>query len=172
MPLRRLRSPAIALAALTASIPFQTAAQDASDAAAASGPIEEIVVTARKRTESLQDTPVAVTAMSSEQIADFGAQSLADISKMTAGLLFDSEFGRGSNRPVIRGQANILGASGVSYFIDGVYIAGAIDDYDLDDVERIEIVKGPQSALYGSQHLLRRHQHRHPARRTKSSAPA
>ena len=149
MPLRRLRSPAIALAALTASIPFQTAAQDASDAAAASGPIEEIVVTARKRTESLQDTPVAVTAMSSEQIADFGAQSLADISKMTAGLLFDSEFGRGSNRPVIRGQANILGASGVSYFIDGVYIAGAIDDYDLDDIERIEIVKGPQSALYG-----------------------
>ena len=149
MPLRRLRSPAIALAALTASIPFQTAAQDASDAAAASGPIEEIVVTARKRTESLQDTPVAVTALSSDQIADFGARSLADISKMTAGLLFDSEFGRGSNRPVIRGQANILGASGVSYFIDGVYISGSIDDYDLGDVERIEIVKGPQSALYG-----------------------
>ena len=149
MSLRRLRSPAIALAALTATIPFQATAQDSSDAAAASGPIEEIVVTARKRAESLQDTPVAVTAMSSGQIADFGLQSLADIAKMTAGLLFDSEFGRGSNRPVIRGQANILGASGVSYFIDGVYISGAIDDYDLDDVERIEIVKGPQSALYG-----------------------
>ena len=112
-------------------------------------PIEQIVVTARKRAEGLQDTPVAVTALTADQIADFGVQSLADISKMTAGLLFDSEFGRGSNRPVIRGQANILGASGVSYFIDGVYVSGSIDDYDTDDIERIEIVKGPQSALYG-----------------------
>ena len=63
-------------------------------------------------------------------------------------MVFDSEFGRGGNRPVIRGQANILGNSGVSYFIDGVYVSGSIDDYDIDDVERIEVVKGPQSALY------------------------
>ena len=149
MQLRRLRSLAAVLTALTVTVPYTGAAEVPSDATAASGPIEEIVVTARKRSESLQDTPVAVTALTSEQIADFGAQSLADISKMTAGLLFDSEFGRGANRPVIRGQANILGASGVSYFIDGVYVSGSIDDYDLGEVERIEIVKGPQSALYG-----------------------
>ena len=149
MPLRRLPSQAIVLAAFTVSIPCAAAAEAPSDAASASGPIEEIVVTARKRSESLQDAPVAVTAMTSDMLGDFGMQSLADISKMTAGLLFDSEFGRGSNRPVIRGQANILGDSGVSYFIDGVSISGSIDDYDLDDIERIEIVKGPQSALYG-----------------------
>ena len=149
MPLFRLPAPACAVAALTVSIPCTYAAEAPSDTASAGGPIEEIVVTARKRTESLQDAPVAVTAMTSDLLGDFGIQSLADISKMTAGLLFDSEFGRGSNRPVIRGQANILGASGVSYFIDGVSISGSIDDYDLDDVERIEIVKGPQSALYG-----------------------
>lgn len=145
----RFRSLAIRLLASTLLIPGTALAQSAPQAAEASGPIEEILVTARKRTETLQDTPVAITAFTADQIEDFGVQSLADISKMTAGLLFDSEFTRGANRPVIRGQANILGASGVSYFIDGVYISGSIDDYDLDDVERIEIVKGPQSALYG-----------------------
>ena len=145
----RFRSLATRLAALTVLIPGVAVAQGAPEAAEASGPIEEILVTARKRTETLQDAPVAITAVTADQIEDFGVQSLADISKMTAGLLFDSEFTRGANRPVIRGQANILGDSGVSYFIDGVYVSGSIDDYDLDDVERIEIVKGPQSALYG-----------------------
>ncbi|MXY06607.1 MAG: TonB-dependent receptor [Gammaproteobacteria bacterium] len=145
----RFRSLATRLVALTVLIPGAAVAQGAPEAAEASGPIEEILVTARKRTETLQDTPVAVTVVTADQIEDFGVQSLADISKMTAGLLFDSEFTRGANRPVIRGQANILGDSGVSYFIDGVYVSGSIDDYDLDDVERIEIVKGPQSALYG-----------------------
>ncbi len=147
MPCRRLRPTVILLALSAVSVPWTAAAE--AQPAASIAPIEEIVVTARKRTESLQDTPVAVTALTADQIAEFGVQSLADVSKMTAGLLFDSEFTRGANRPVIRGQANILGASGVSYFIDGVYVSGPMDDYDLDDVERIEIVKGPQSALYG-----------------------
>jgi len=111
--------------------------------------LEEIVVTARKVEENLQDVPVAVSALTADYMADLGIQSLSDISKVTAGLVFDSEFARGSNRPVIRGQANILGGSGVSYFIDGVYITGSIDDYDINDVERVEVVKGPQSALYG-----------------------
>ena len=113
------------------------------------GIVEEVVVTARKRSEGLQDVPVAVTALTSDQIAEFGIRDLSDVSKITAGLIFDSEFSRGSNRPVIRGQANILGESGVSYFIDGLYVSGSIDDYDLSNVERIEVVKGPQSALYG-----------------------
>ncbi len=111
--------------------------------------LEEIIVTARKRAENIQEIPVAVTAITSTQIDDLDIQGLAEISKLTAGLVFDDEFGRGSDRPVIRGQANILGDSGVSYFIDGVYINGSIADYDLNDIERIEVVKGPQSALYG-----------------------
>ena len=149
MSCRRPRPPVTALVVVALSVPYTVAAEAPSDATSTVGPIEEIVVTARKRSESLQDTPVAVTALTADQIDEFGVHSLADISKMTAGLLFDSEFTRGSNRPVIRGQANILGASGVSYFVDGVYVSGSIDDYDLDDIERIEIVKGPQSALYG-----------------------
>ena len=120
-----------------------------SSAEESAGVIEEVVVTARKRSEGLQDVPVAVTAFTADQIAEFGIRDLSDVSKITAGLIFDSEFSRGSNRPVIRGQANILGESGVSYFIDGLYVSGSIDDYDLSNVERIEVVKGPQSALYG-----------------------
>ena len=111
--------------------------------------LEEIVVTARKQAESIQSVPVAITAVSAETIKDLGIKDLADISKITAGLIFDNEFSRAGNRPVIRGQGNIQGSSGVSYFIDGVYISGSIAAYDLNDVERIEIIKGPQSALYG-----------------------
>ena len=111
--------------------------------------VEEIIVTARKKEESIQDVPVAVSAISESLIQDLALQDLQDISKITAGLLFDNEFSRQSNRPVIRGQANILGDSGVAYFIDGVYITGSIADYDLNEIERIEVVKGPQSALYG-----------------------
>lgn len=108
-----------------------------------------ITVTARLTEETLQETPVAISVVSADVIDNLTLTDLSDISKLTAGLSFDNEFGRDSNRPVIRGQANILGASGVSYFIDGVRISGAITDYDLNDIERIEIVKGPQSALYG-----------------------
>lgn len=111
--------------------------------------LDEIVVTARKKSENLQEVPVSVSAVNSDMIQNLALQDLSDISKITAGLLFDNEFSRQSNRPVIRGQANILGDSGVSYFIDGVYITGSISDYDLNEVETLEVVKGPQSALYG-----------------------
>lgn len=111
--------------------------------------LEEITVTARKIEENLQETPVAITAISDDMIEELQLQDLSDLSKVAAGLLFDNEFSRRSNRPVIRGQANILGSSGVSYFIDGVYISGSISDYDLNDIERVEVIKGPQSALYG-----------------------
>lgn len=134
----------VALAGIgTAGTPSTVMAQD--DALT----LEEIVVLARKREENIQEIPVAVTAITANQIQALDLQDLSEISKLTAGLVFDAEFGRGSNRPVIRGQANILGDSGVSYFIDGVYINGSIADYDLNDIERIEVVKGPQSALYG-----------------------
>ena len=137
------------LAALAAPLVYALAASAQAPAGAPAAAIEEVLVTARKVEESIQDTPVAVTAIGAGQIEDLGLLGLADIAKMTAGLIFDSEFTRGSNRPVIRGQANILGDSGVSYFIDGVYISGSIDDYDLTQVERVEVIKGPQSALYG-----------------------
>ncbi len=142
-----LRRTPIALAVTALLTSGYTATAIAQESAASL--YDEITVTARKREENIQDIPVAVSAVTASQIEDLNIQDLSEVSKLTAGLVFDNEFGRGSNRPVIRGQANILGDSGVSYFIDGVYINGSIADYDLNDIERIEVVKGPQSALYG-----------------------
>ena len=109
----------------------------------------EIVVTARKREETLQDVPTTVAVATAETIDRLNLNSLEDISKTTPGIIFDDSLGRDANRPVIRGQASILGQSGVAYFIDGIYFTGSLADYDVETIERIEVVKGPQSALYG-----------------------
>jgi len=111
---------------------------------------DEIIVTARKRSENIQEVPLSISAFTEEMIEDSGIRDMSDIAKLTAGFSLDDEFGRvNSNRPVIRGQATILGASGVSTFVDGILIGGSLLDYDINDVERVEVVKGPQSALYG-----------------------
>lgn len=108
-----------------------------------------IVVTARRREESLQTVPTSVAVATAETIERLNLNNLTDIAQTTPGLIFDDSFGRDGNRPVIRGQANILGDSGVAFFIDGIYYSGSLADYDVDTIQRIEVVKGPQSALYG-----------------------
>ncbi|WP_158094065.1 TonB-dependent receptor [Erythrobacter tepidarius] len=129
----------------------QTVAEDGGDSEKR-GPVisgNEIVVTARKTEERLQEAPLAVAVVTADGIDRLGFNSVTDLTRATAGLVFDDSFGRDANRPVIRGQANILGDSGVAFFIDGIYFNGSIADYDIDSIARIEVVKGPQSALYG-----------------------
>jgi len=70
--------------------------------------LEEIVVTARLVSESLQSAPVAVTAVTSETIENQGLRNINDISQFTPGLQFSQAFGRTTDRPVIRGQSNVL----------------------------------------------------------------
>jgi outer membrane receptor protein involved in Fe transport len=117
--------------------------------------IEEIVVTARKREESLQDIPIAVSAFDAQAIETRGLQSIDDVSRFTPGLSFSKAFGRATERPVIRGLSNVLAGvqfgveAGAAYFVDGVYYPGDIQNLDLGDLERVEVIKGPQSALYG-----------------------
>ncbi|WOE75398.1 TonB-dependent receptor [Alterisphingorhabdus coralli] len=108
-----------------------------------------IIVTARKVAENIQEVPTSIAVVDSENIQDLALDSLAEISRLTPGLTFDDSFGRNSNRPVIRGQANLLGDSGVAIFIDGIYFSGSIADFNVDNIGRVEVVKGPQSALYG-----------------------
>jgi len=117
--------------------------------------IEEILVTARKRDESLQDVPVAVSAFSAQDIADRGIRGIDDVARYAPGLSFAKAFGRATDRPVIRGQGNVLAGvqfgveSGVAYFVDGVYYAGDLSSLDLANIERVEVIRGPQAALYG-----------------------
>ncbi|MEP2734836.1 MAG: TonB-dependent receptor [Erythrobacter sp.] len=137
-----------ALLAATVLSPSAVLAQDAGEDETAAN-VNEIIVTARKREESLQSVPAAVSVATADTIDNLGLNNLEDISKTTPGLIFDDSFGRDGNRPVIRGQANVLGQSGVAFFIDGIYYTGSLADYDVDTIQRIEVVKGPQSALYG-----------------------
>ncbi|MGQ3177495.1 MAG: TonB-dependent receptor plug domain-containing protein, partial [Blastomonas fulva] len=141
----RFKASLLAVSALT-SVPAM-AQQEADPARGASDDV--IIVTARKTEETLQEAPTTVSVVTAAAIDRLGLDNLTDIAKTVPGLVFDDTFGRDANRPVIRGQANILGQSGVAFFIDGIYYSGSLADYDVDTVERFEVVKGPQSALYG-----------------------
>jgi outer membrane receptor protein involved in Fe transport len=117
--------------------------------------LEEIVVTARKREESLQEVPMAVSAFGAAKIDQYGMKSIDDVARFTPGLSFSNAFGRSTERPVIRGLSNVLAGvrfgveSGAAYFVDGMYYSGDLQSLDIDDLQRVEIIKGPQSALYG-----------------------
>lgn len=140
------------LLAMTALVPVSAHAQSAPAAPDGAGEAtagNDIIVTARKTAERLQDVPVAVAVATAATIENLNLNNLNEIARVTPGLVFDDSQGRGVNRPIIRGQANILGQSGVAYFIDGIYYTGTLADYDVDSIERLEVVKGPQSALYG-----------------------
>lgn len=114
-----------------------------------------IIVSARKREETLLEAPVAVSVFDSTAIENLQLQSVDDVARFTPGLSFSSAFGRSTERPVIRGQSNVLAGvqfgveSGTAYFIDGVYFAGSIQSLDPNELQRVEVIKGPQSALYG-----------------------
>ncbi len=110
-----------------------------------------IVITGRKKEETLLDAPISVTAFSGEDLADYGAISSRDIADLTPGLQINGDFGRTGERPVIRGISNLRAETPqpVGLFIDGVYVRTGLISEVLDNVERVEVLKGPQGALYG-----------------------
>jgi len=114
-----------------------------------------VTITARKKEETLIDAPIAVSAFSEEQLDQLNLESIDDVARFTPGLSFSKTFGRSTERPVIRGQSNVLAGvqfgvdSGTAYFIDGIYYNGSIQNIDPNNLARVEVVKGPQSALYG-----------------------
>lgn len=114
----------------------------------------EVTVTARKREESLQDIPLVVNAITAEQIERSTIQGLADISLRTPGLNYEGYVSAGlSGGLVLRGLTNTQltnRTQNVAVFFDGVYLPNqAMFDLGLADIERVEVLKGPQSALYG-----------------------
>ena len=127
-------------------------AQD-SGAPQASAQVDDIVVTAQKREQSLQDVPISVKAFGEEALSALGAQSIGDLDTFTPGLSID-------DTSVTQPKFAIRGVStddfgvgtdpSVGIFIDGIYSArsGASLIF-FNDVERVEVLKGPQGTLFG-----------------------
>lgn len=126
----------------------------AQDTAADDNDDDVILVTARKREESLQDVPLAITAFTAEDIAEKSLKELEDVALLTPGFTFEDYSNGGFGTPVIRGATQFSLTQleqNVSVFLDGVYIPRQYAfDIGLINLERVEVVKGPQSALYGS----------------------
>jgi iron complex outermembrane receptor protein len=115
--------------------------------------LEEIIVTARLREESLQETPLSITAISGDSLEERNITSVRSLMDQTPGVYFTNQGGPGLGNVSMRGltQGSLIGdEANVASFVDGFYWAGRIAfDGFLDGLERVEVVRGPQSALYG-----------------------
>jgi len=118
--------------------------------------LEEIVVTARKREENLQEIPIAITAISKIDIQEANITGLEDISNLAPGFYF---FSQGQNQPGrYNTQLRFRGLNQAQFspsfetgalFIDGVYVLNGGTSLSMMDIERVEVIKGPQSAYFG-----------------------
>jgi iron complex outermembrane recepter protein len=141
-------------------------AQTAETAAAAtsSGGLEEVVVTAERRTERLMDVPMSVTAFSPETLDEKGVHNIDDLSRVAPGITFlrngmssSGNYNDEDSDISIRGIDSTAGASTTGIYIDDTPIQtrhlnfGTVNPYpELFDLERVEVLKGPQGTLFGS----------------------
>jgi len=118
--------------------------------------LEEIVVTARKREENLREIPLAITAFSSKDIEKKGFKGLEDIAFASPGVQYSNQAAQipGRYNSAIRFRGMYVNSESPSLqlgslFIDGIYVLGGTQSIPVSDLERIEVIKGPQSAYFG-----------------------
>ncbi len=120
--------------------------------------LEEVVVTARKKSESLQDVPIAVSAFTGEALREKGVTNVAQVADFTPGLEMDPTAAISGSSAALTTFIRGIGMSdflltidpGVGLYVDDVYVARSVGGLvDLLDIERVEVLKGPQGTLFG-----------------------
>ncbi len=140
--------------ALLSALPVAAFAQDAKPTAAADDTTTTIVVTAQKREQKLQDVPIMVTTLSSKLLQDAGVHDIKDMQILTPGLTVTSTENESQTTARIRGVGTVGDNPGlessVGVVIDGVYRPrNGVGFEDLGELDRIEVLKGPQGTLFG-----------------------
>lgn len=153
----KLFASSAAIAVCMASVP--AFAQDETDSAQARpAGVNVITVTAQKRAESVQDVPIAITAVTREVLETQQINTIADLSKLAPNVQLDASAPIFSSSQILTGFIRGIGQNdissslepGIGIYLDGVILARSIGaNVDLLDVERIEILKGPQGTLFG-----------------------
>jgi iron complex outermembrane receptor protein len=139
--------------------PSASAQQTTAPAASGSGTLEEVVVTAQKRSENQQVVPVSVTALSATALANARVLNATDLAGTVPNLYIMSGASMNGNSSTpwltLRGiEGNNTGTvqtdSGIGFYVDGVYVARASGQvFDLADLQQIEVLRGPQGTLFG-----------------------
>jgi iron complex outermembrane receptor protein len=141
--------------ALTFVLAAPAVAQQADAAQPSEDGIGVIVVTAQKRAENVQDVPIAITALGSQFLETRGIDSIDDLGTIAPNVKFErAPASKTISQIAIRGSVTINPAitwePAVGLYLDGVYIAKAQGSiFDIADLERVEILRGPQGTLYG-----------------------
>jgi iron complex outermembrane receptor protein len=132
-----------------------SAADDAhASETASSGQLEEVVVTAQKRQETVNNTPLAITALGMTQLQDAGVNTVSELTASVPDLQIHTEGVVDFVGVTIRGVSNLVylpyGNPAVATYIDGIYVDPPVGfSNDLYDLERVEVLRGPQGTLYG-----------------------
>jgi len=143
-----------AIAVATASPAFAQTDESATEA----GGIADIIVTAQKRSESVQDVPIAISAFTSEALQERAVSDVSSLSNIAPNVTLDAGTPFSGSSSVLSAYIRGIGANdfafnidpGVGIYLDGVYLARSVGaNQDLADVERIEVLKGPQGTLFG-----------------------
>lgn len=139
--------------------PISANAQDTNTSTANSGfAVDEIIVTARRRSENVQDTPIAITAITGEALEARGFQDISQVAKISPNLVFDGAAPVSGNTAApsvfIRGVGQLdfttSNDPGVGIYVDGAYVSRSVGGViDLLDLERVEVLRGPQGTLFG-----------------------
>lgn len=121
---------------------------------AQSAELGELIITAQKRPENVQDVPISITAVSGEELESAGVTSFRDLAALVPSLRFENSNNSRNSTVSLRGIGNSGANPGIEYsvgiFLDGVYLPGpSILQGDLVDISTIEVLRGPQGTLYG-----------------------